>query len=94
MIRARGGGGGQTAPGRGCECLAAQAEARRPEEAQSGAYAPPQGHRTRPPPIIRGPSRQLPTTRTLTRVGGGGAAGLTSTYLGFLLQYVIESWKP
>ena len=41
-----------------------------PEEAQSGACAPPQGRPTRPPPISRGPSRPLPTTHTLIRVGG------------------------
>ena len=40
------------------------------EEAQSGACAPPQGRPTRPPPISRGPSRPLPTTHTLIRVGG------------------------
>ena len=42
--------GSQTAPGRGWT-LAAR---RRPEEAQSGACAPPQGRPTRPPPISRG----------------------------------------
>lgn len=42
--------GAQTAPGRGWT-LAAR---RRPEEAQSGACAPPQGRPTRPPPISRG----------------------------------------
>ena len=57
--------GARTAPGRGWT-LAAR---RRPEEAQSGACAPPQGRPTRPPPISRGPGRPLPTTRTLTRVG-------------------------
>ena len=55
-----------TAPGRGWT-LAAR---RRPEEAQSGAYAPPQGRPTRPLSISRGPSPPLPTTHTLTRVGG------------------------
>ena len=45
--------------------------ARRPaEEAQSRAYAPPQGRPTRPPPISRCLSRRLPTTHTLTRAGG------------------------
>ena len=43
---------------------------RRPEEAQSGAYAPLQRRPTRPLPISRGPSPPLPTTHTLTRVGG------------------------
>ena len=43
---------------------------RRPEEAQSGACAPPQGRPTRAPPISRDPSRPLPTPHTLTRVGG------------------------
>jgi len=41
-----------------------------PEEAESGAYAPPQGRPTRPPPIIRGTSRPLPTNHTLARVVG------------------------
>ena len=45
-------------------------EAGRSKWVQSRAYAPPQGPPTRPPPISRGPSRPLPTTRTLTRVGG------------------------
>jgi len=40
------------------------------EEAQSGAYAPLQRRPTRPLPISRGPSPPLPTTHTLTRVGG------------------------
>ena len=58
--------GARTAPGRGWD-LAAR---RRPEEAQSGACAPPQGRPRRSPPISRRPGRPLPTTRTLTRVGG------------------------
>ena len=58
--------GARTAPGRGWTL----APRRRPEEAQSGACAPPQGRPRRPPPISRGPSRPLPTTHTLTRVGG------------------------
>ena len=58
--------GAQTAPGRGWT-LAAR---RRPEEAQSGACAPPQGRPRRAPPISRRPSRPLPTPHTLARVGG------------------------
>ena len=58
--------GAQTAPGRGWD-LAAR---RRPEEAQSGACAPPQGRPRRSPPISRRPSRPLPTIHTLTRMGG------------------------
>jgi hypothetical protein len=65
--------GARTAPGRGwfISVLAAtthKAASRR--EAQSGAYAPLQRRPTRPLPISRGPSPPLPTTHTLTRVGG------------------------
>jgi hypothetical protein len=60
--------GAQTAPDRGCGV--SQRARRRPEEAQSGAYAPPHGRPTRPPPISRGPSPPLPANHTLTRVVG------------------------
>jgi len=61
--------GARTAPGRGWH-LAGGGRGASPEEAQSGAYAPPQGRPTRPPPIIRGTSRPLPTNHTLARVVG------------------------
>ena len=60
--------GARTAPGRGWTLAARRRVQKR--LSQSGAYAPPQGRPTRPPPISRGPSRPLPTTHTLTRVGG------------------------
>jgi len=54
--------GARTAPGRGWTLAPCRRRARRrPEEAQSGACAPPQGRPTRPPPISRGPSRPTHT---------------------------------